>query len=31
MYIAHIDMPDQGMTKILKLGVIPEQQFLDRW
>jgi hypothetical protein len=31
MYIAHVDMPDQGKTKILKLGVIPEQQFLDRW
>jgi len=31
MYIVHIEMPDQGMTKVLKLGVIPEQQFIDRW
>ena len=31
MYIAHIDMPTLGKTKTLKLGVIPEQQFLDKW
>jgi hypothetical protein len=31
MYIVHIDMPDLGSTKILKLGVVPEQQYLDRW
>jgi hypothetical protein len=31
MYIIHIDMPDLGSTKILKLGVVPEQQYLDRW
>ena len=31
MYIVYIDMPDQGKTKILKLGVIPEQQFIDKW
>jgi hypothetical protein len=31
MYVAYIDMPDLGSTKILKLGVIPEQQYLDRW
>jgi hypothetical protein len=30
MYIAYIDMKDLG-TKTLKLGVIPEQQYLDRW
>ncbi len=30
MYIAYIDMHDLG-TKTLKLGVIPEQQYLDRW
>lgn len=31
MYIVYIDMPDVGKTKILKLGVIPEQQFIDKW
>jgi hypothetical protein len=31
MYIVYIDMPDLGTTKILKLGVIPEQQYIDRW
>jgi hypothetical protein len=31
MYIVHIDMPAEGKTKILKLGVIPEQQFIDKW
>ena len=31
MYIAYIDMPDLGMTKTLKLGIIPEQQYIDRW
>jgi len=31
MYIAHIEMPDLGVTKVLKLGIIPEQQYLDRW
>jgi len=31
MYVAYIDMPDLGLSKILKLGVIPEQQYLDRW
>jgi hypothetical protein len=31
MYIAHIDMPDLGVTKILKLGIVPERQYLDRW
>jgi hypothetical protein len=30
MYIVYIDMHDLG-TKTLKLGVIPEQQYLDRW
>ncbi|MDH7515996.1 MAG: T9SS type A sorting domain-containing protein [Bacteroidota bacterium] len=30
MYIIHIDMPDLGVEKILKLGVISETQFLDR-
>jgi hypothetical protein len=29
MYIVHIDMPELGATKVLKLGVIPEQQVLD--
>lgn len=31
MYVAFIDMPDLGVTKTLKLGVIPEQQYLDRY
>lgn len=31
MYVVYIDMPDIGKTKTLKLGVIPEQQFIDRW
>lgn len=31
MYIVYIDMPDQGKTKTLKLGVVMEQQFIDRW
>ncbi len=31
MYVVYIDMPDLGTTKTLKLGVIPEQQYLDRW
>jgi hypothetical protein len=30
MYIIHIDMPELGVEKILKLGVVGEQQFLDR-
>jgi len=30
MYIIYIDMPGLG-TKTLKLGVIPETQFLDRY
>ncbi len=31
MYVIYIEMPDLGKTKILKLGVIPEQQYIDRW
>jgi hypothetical protein len=31
MYIVYIDLPDLGTTKTLKLGVIPEQQYIDRW
>ncbi len=30
MYIIHIDMPDLGVEKILKLGVTMETQYLDR-
>jgi len=30
MYIIHIDMPDLGVEKVLKLAVIHEAQFLDR-
>jgi hypothetical protein len=29
MYIAHIDMPDVGATKVLKFAVIQEQEVLD--
>ena len=29
MYIAHIDMPDLGATKVLKFAVIQEQEVLD--
>ncbi|MBN1448902.1 MAG: T9SS type A sorting domain-containing protein [Bacteroidetes bacterium] len=30
MYIIHIDMPDLGAEKVLKLGVVSEAQYLDR-
>ena len=31
LYVAYIDMPDLGKTKILKLAIIQEQQILDRF
>jgi hypothetical protein len=31
LYIAYIDMPGIGETKILKLSIIQEQQILDRF
>jgi hypothetical protein len=31
MYIVHVEMGDLGKAKVLKLGVIPEQQFIDKW
>lgn len=31
LYIAYIDMPDIGATKILKVAIIQEQQILDRF
>jgi len=31
LYIVHIDMPDLGETKILKVAVIQETQILDRF
>ncbi len=31
LYIVHIDMPDLGQTKILKLAIIQEQQILDHF
>ncbi len=31
MYIAHIELPDHGMSRILKLAVIQEQQFLENF
>ncbi|MBR9976656.1 MAG: T9SS type A sorting domain-containing protein, partial [Bacteroidetes bacterium] len=30
MYIIHIEMPDLGTEKVLKLGVVSEAQYLDR-
>jgi len=31
LYIAYIDLPDLGTTKILKLAIVQEQQILDRF
>ena len=31
MYIAHIELPETGMSRILKLAVIQEQQFLENF
>jgi hypothetical protein len=31
LYIAYIDMPDLGTTKILKMAIVQEQQVLDRF
>jgi hypothetical protein len=31
LYIAYIDLPDLGTTKILKLAIVQEQQVLDRF
>jgi hypothetical protein len=31
MYIVHVDMPDLGKTKILKLAIIQGEQILDRF
>ncbi len=31
LYIAYIDLPDLGKTKILKIAIIQEQQILDRF
>jgi hypothetical protein len=31
MYIVHIDLPDLGNTKILKVAIIQERQILDRF
>jgi hypothetical protein len=31
LYIVHLDMPDLGKTKILKVAIIQEQQVLDRF
>jgi hypothetical protein len=30
MFIAYVDMPDLGKTKILKFAIIPESQILDK-
>ena len=31
MYIAHIELPDHGESRILKLAIIQEQQFLENF
>ncbi|MGB2958889.1 MAG: hypothetical protein WBG01_10070 [Bacteroidota bacterium] len=31
LYIAHIEMPDLGVSKVLKLAIVQEQQILDRY
>ncbi len=31
VYVIYIDMPDLGKTKVLKLAIIPEAQFLDKY
>jgi hypothetical protein len=31
VYIVHIDMPDLGATKVLKLAIIQEQEVLDAY
>lgn len=31
LYIVHVDLPDLGKTKILKLAIIQEQQILDHF
>jgi hypothetical protein len=31
LYVAHIEMPAVGATKILKVAIIQEQQILDRF
>jgi hypothetical protein len=31
LYIAHVDMPDAGMKKVLKLAIVQEQQFLESY
>jgi len=31
MYIAHIDLPDVGTTKVLKMAIIQEQEILDTY
>jgi len=31
LYIVHVDMPDLGTTKVLKVAIIQEQQILDRF
>lgn len=31
IYVAYIDMPDQGVVKKLKVAIIQEQQYLDRF
>jgi hypothetical protein len=31
LYIAHIEFPELGETKILKVAIIQEQQILDRF
>ena len=31
LYIAHVDMPDAGVEKVLKIAIVQEQQFLESY
>lgn len=31
MYLVHIDLPEQGTTKVLKVGIVQEQEILDSY
>ena len=31
LYVAHVDMPEAGVEKVLKLAIVQEQQFLESY
>ena len=31
LYVAHIDLPEVGKTKVLKMAIVQEQQFLENF